>query len=417
MGVAGFVGLAGCMDGAGDGSDGDSDVALETVSSGYTAPVDFVEKDGRYYVADQDGRLYVVEDNGKSVILDVRDRMVEVSGYSERGLLGFAFHPGFPDDPRLYVRYSAPPTGGYSHLFVLSEFTMDSSGDVDPGSERRLLEIREPQPNHNSGYILFGPDDYLYIGVGDGGGANDVGGGHVQDWYDGNNGGNGQDVEENLLGSVLRIDVDGGDPYGVPSDNPLVGGEGLDEHFAWGFRNPWGMSFDSDGRFFVADVGQDLFEEVNVVERGGNYGWNVREGRHCFDAANPRNPPEECPRRTPEGERLRDPVIEYPHSSDGEVYGTAVVGGYLYENNEVTDLQGQYVFGDWGRSFAADEGSIFAATPEGDQWGVERLAVAGGLDRYVLGFGRDSGGELYVLTSRRAGVGGSSGEVNRLVTP
>ncbi len=132
-------------------------------------------------------------------------------------------------------------------------------------------------------------DDNLYISLGDGGNRDDEGIGHVDDWYDKNAGGNGQDITQNLLGSILRIDVDGGEPYGIPADNPFVGKDGLDEIYAYGFRNPYRFSFDMGGyhSLFVGDAGQELWEEISMVEKGGNYGWNVKEGTHCFDAANP----------------------------------------------------------------------------------------------------------------------------------
>ena len=154
--------------------------------------------------------------------------------------------------------------------------------------------------------MAFGPDGYLYISFGDGGGADDVALGHVEDWYDVNEGGNGQDIEDNLLGNILRIDVDSGDPYGIPPDNPFVGMDGMDEIYAFGFRNPYRFSFDRGGtnQLFVADVGQNNFEEVNIVEPGGNYGWNVMEGTHCFSTENPDLPLDECPTEDPMGRPL-----------------------------------------------------------------------------------------------------------------
>jgi glucose/arabinose dehydrogenase len=399
-------------------------VALERIAGGFTSPLGFESPDGvdRHYVVDQAGTVEAIADGGTSTFLDVTDRMVDVGGYTERGLLGLAFHPDFPETDRCYVRYSAPRRDGtprnYSHTFVLSEFRATPDA-ADPASERTLLEIPQPQSNHNSGAVAFGPDGYCYVGVGDGGGANDTGRGHVEDWYGGNAGGNGQDVTENLLGSVLRVDVDGrsdGNPYAVPEDNPLVGREGLDEHYAWGLRNPWRFSFDGD-RLIVADVGQNRFEEVDVVERGGNYGWNVREAAHCFSASSPGNPPDSCPDATSGdvrgGEPLRDPVVEYSHDR-----GIAVVGGYVYRGEAMPGLRGQYLFGDWQ---GTDGGpTVFAATPTDEgQWPMERLAVESDASpgSRLLAFGRDPAGELYVCTSERGTVGGSTGEVYRLHSP
>jgi len=337
--------------------------------------------------------------------------MVDVGGYDERGLLGIAFHPDYPDTRLVYVRYSAPSRegtpGGYSHTFVLAEFAVGSNGlSARPDTERTVLEIPQPQGNHNAGAIAFGPDGYLHVGVGDGGAANDTGTGHVADWYDGNSGGNGQDVTENLLGSVLRIDVDGrgGEkPYGVPDDNPLVGEDGLDEHYAWGLRNPWGMSFAGED-LLVADVGQNRFEEINVVESGGNYGWNVREGRRCFGS-------EECPGTDPDGRELRDPVVTYSHSGP-DPSGVAVVGGHVYRGDSIPTLRGTYVFGDWRA-----DGSLFVATPGGGgEWPVSVVDAEPASElANLLALGRDRSGEVYALTTQQSGVTGQTGAVHRLV--
>ncbi|PSQ29175.1 hypothetical protein BRD03_00110 [Halobacteriales archaeon QS_9_68_17] len=409
-------------------------VALEPVAEGLTAPLGFEtadEKRDRRFVVDQTGLVRVHGPDGlrDDPFLDLRD---EVTGFGEQGLLGAAFHPDFADNGRLFVRYSAAPRTGtpndYSHTFVLAEFRAgDDRERVDPDSERTVLEIPQPQGNHNAGAVAFGPDGYLYVGTGDGGGADDTGQGHVGDWYDENAGGNGQDVTENLLGGVLRIDVDSDAddaPYAVPDDNPLVGEEGLDEYYAWGLRNPWRFSFDGEGRLFVADAGQELFEEIDVVEKGGNYGWNVKEGSRCFSPSSPDDPPEDCPDATPEsvhgGEPLVDPAIEYPHRADGEAVGSSVVGGYLAETDAVPALEGRFVFGDFSASFGNPSGTLFAATPpeDGDgQWAVERLVPeSGSLDRFVLSLGRDAEGRLYALTSQELAPEGETGVVFRVDT-
>jgi glucose/arabinose dehydrogenase len=422
-GLVASVGLAGCAGPFDDASDertspGESTdvdaVGLETVAEGFTSPVAFADPPGeRRYVVDQAGTVDVLGED--ATFLDVTDRMVEVGGYDERGLLGIAFHPGYPDAQRVYVRYSAPrregTPEGYSHTFVLSSFRVGPGGlTADPDSERTILEIPQPQPNHNAGPIEFGPDGYLYVAVGDGGAADDQGKGHVDDWYEDVGGGNGQDVTENLLGSILRIDVgdaDGETAYTVPEDNPLLGREGRDEHYAWGLRNPWGMSF-SGGDLVVADVGQDAHEEINVVEKGGNYGWNVREGRGCFDA-------DSCPRAAPGGNRLRDPVVTYPHpesDSPPPLSGNAVVGGRVYDGDAMPALRGRYVFGDW-----IAEGSLFVADPrEGPPWPVSVVEVTPASNlRRLIAVGRDRDGAVYVLTSERGDLSGTTGAVHRLV--
>jgi len=403
-------------------------VGTELVAAGFANPlgVEFQPGDsGTAHVVDQAGVVHAAGPDGvrEQPFLDVRDRMVELAGYEERGLLGLAFHPEFESDGRVFVRYSAPPTDetptDYSHTFVLSSFQVDGER-ADPNTETRLLALPQPQSNHNAGSVAFGPDGYLYVGTGDGGGANDVGLGHVEDWYDENDGGNGQDVTENLLGSVLRIDVDAADadrPYGVPADNPLVGEQGFDEQYAWGFRNPWRFSF-TDGDLYVADVGQNRFEEVSVVEAGGNYGWNVREGTHCFDAANPGQPPGDCPAETDDGATLRDPIIEYAHDGD-PLSGVSVIGGYRYTGDAIPGLGGAYVFGDWQA-----DGRLFLARPPEDGgdsdglWEPSTVDLTGGEDgpgALLLAFGRDADDELYVATTDSGTPTGSSGAVHRLV--
>ncbi|WP_049996994.1 PQQ-dependent sugar dehydrogenase [Halococcus sediminicola] len=414
-------------------------VRIETLTEGtLTAPLDFgvpPGENGRYFVVDRLGQVYVHESGSlnEEPFIDVSDELTEITG--EMGLLGMAFHPDYQENGRFYLRYSAPSREGtpeeFSHTEVLAEFETSedgSSGLVD--SERTVLEVPSPYDTHNAGAIVFGPDDgYLYVAMGDGGGAHDTDLGHVSDWYEDNEGGNGQDVTENLLGSILRIDVDGRDgdkAYGIPDDNPLVGKEGLDEQFAWGFRNPWRMGF-SDGELFASDVGQNGFEEIDIVEKDKNYGWNVREGTHCFKPGpeGSRNPPEECPSKLPPdvrgGERLIPPVIEYPHSEGGEGVGSAAIGGYSYGRDDIPALTGKYVFGDFRKTQETETptGSLLAATPaEEGLWDVAELSIAntdsGFVGGYILALGRDNEGRLYVLTTANPG-NEATGAVHRIV--
>ena len=404
-------------------------VGVEPVVQGLTAPIAIEFHSGAdiQYIADQHGVVHVHDDDGlrEEPLLDLRDQVVDLkSQYDERGLLGLALHPEFPNDPRLFVRYSAPNRDGtpadYDHTEVLSSFAVAPDGrTADPESEKSILEIPSPQFNHNAGAIEFDPDGFLYVATGDGGSEGDQGPGHVE-------GGNGQDISENLLGAILRIDVDAGsdDGYAVPDDNPLVDTEGRDELYAWGLRNPWRISLDSEGRLFVADVGQHLFEEVNIVEKGGNYGWNIREGFHCFDPENPADPPEDCPDESRRGEPLLDPIIEYPHIYEDEVVGSAIMGGYIYEGDAVADLQGRYVFGDWATTQDRPSGRLFAAEPHDDgsgEWSMEELELttteSGRIERNVLGFGRDPDGELYVLVNETHVPQGDTGAVLKIVPP
>ena len=406
-GTLSVAALAGCSSSESRGTPtpgplGGLELAGDEVAGGFRAPVDVaVPRTEEYFIADQFGQLSYIDEAGTepAAVTDLTDRMADPGG--ERGLLGIAVHPDYDGSGRMYVRYSAPlrdrMPSDYSHTFVLSEFRL-SEGRLDTDSERVLLEIPEPQGNHNAGAVGFGPDGHLYVGVGDGGAANDQGPGHVDDWYDGVEGGNGQDVTENLLGSLLRIDVDGGSsrrPYGIPEDNPLVGEDGLDEQYARGFRNPWRFSFGPDGRLFVADVGQNQYEEINVVERGGNYGWNVREGTHCFQA-------ESCPTTGPDGETLIDPIIEYPHGGDG-ITGISVIGGYVYDGQDIPTLQGRYVFADY-----VAEGQLFVATEGEDDWSLATAPIAG-IGSQVLSFGETPAGELLVCST-----GDSGGAVHRI---
>ncbi|WP_336345236.1 PQQ-dependent sugar dehydrogenase [Halalkalicoccus ordinarius] len=409
------TGLAGCsMDGSDDAEadSADSDrvqpatltglpdaIALELVTDELVTPtaVAFVPDADRRYVAEREGVVHVHEDDRLDEPLLDLTGSIESGG--EQGLLGLELHPEFAENRRLFVRYSSPSRpgtpDGYSHTFVLAEFEVSEDGrEIVADAERAVLEIPKPNEIHNAGDIAFGPDGYLYVPVGDSAASPDL------EWQGPGTGGYGQDVVENLLGSVLRIDVDDradGEGYSVPDDNPLVGEDGLDEYYAWGFRNPWRMSFDGDD-LFVADVGKDEWEEVNLVERGGNYGWNVKEGTGCFNAEN-------CPNETPEdvrgGEPLLDPIVEYPHPGGEEepaVGGVSVIGGHVYRGSALSELEDTYVFGD----LHAD-GRLFAARPaeDGGLWSigtVEIAAGAEGLER-LFAFGRDPVGELYVLGS------------------
>ena len=415
-------------------------VDVETVADGFTQPIGFatVPEAGIRYVADKMGQIYVHDDeNGvqDEPLLDISDQLKELTTW-EQGLLGFELHPEFASNRRYFVRYSSPRRPGtpddFNHTFVLSEFTAteDFRGTV-PDSERAILEIPEPGDNHNSGAIVFGPDDYLYVAVGDGQSTvGDKGRGHANDWYLLNGGGNGQNLTANLRGSILRIDVDrreDGKAYRVPDDNPLVGKTGLDEQYAWGFRNPFRMSFDGED-LYVGDVGEGRFEEVNRVVPAGNYGWNVRVGTHCFSNRLPvqalaklpgfeRSYPF-CPSTTSSGEPLVDPVVCYPHNRDGRDFGVAVIGGYVYRNGTVPELRDQYVFGDlMGRG----GGGLYTTSPaenedEDGLWRMNELQVAstesGTLERSVLSFGRDHEGELYVMTSM---FGEGTGELLKIV--
>jgi glucose/arabinose dehydrogenase len=414
---------------------GDITIELEIVASGLTAPVAVThaaDRSGRLFIVDQAGQIRIVHDGEllPTAFLDISAKLPALNPFfDERGLLGLAFHPRYAKNGRFFVRYSAPRTGdpgepcfGTSrgcHEEVLAEYSV--SGDdpdvADPSSEMILFRVDEPQFNHDAGTVAFGPDGFLYFSLGDGGGAND---GLADTPPSHGPIGNGQNIET-PLGAILRIDVDSppdpGLAYSIPGDNPFVGTPGADEIYAYGMRNPYRFSFDhgpgGDGRLFLTDVGQNLFEEVNVVERGGNYGWVIREGFQCFDPFNPMSPPATCPDTGPLGEPLLDPVAEYDHGD-----GIAVIGGFVYRGSAFPGLRGKYVFGDFSRDFFAPSGRLFWLDADGvlsDIFEFQLGAQNDPLDRFLLGFGEDERGEIYVLTSDMLGPTGSAGRVWHLV--
>jgi len=422
----------------------DVSVSVEQVAEGLIAPLALKAAPaviGRLFVADQAGMIWMISADGQLLpepFLDIRDRMVQLTeevpgGVDERGLLGLAFHPQFAENGRFYVYYSAPlragGPGGWDHTSHVSEFTVsaDNPNQANPGSERILMQVDQPEFNHNAGQIEFGPDGFLYIPLGDGGGANDMDifpptpgtnqqpitptlelPGHTPDI------GNGQDIS-NILGSILRIDVDGGDPYGIPADNPFAGTEGVPpETFAYGFRNPFHISFDrmGDGSLYVSDAGQELFEEVSIVQAGGNYGWVIWEGAHCFNRDAPHQPPADCADTGPNGEPLIPPIIEIDHST-----GVVIVGGYVYHGATNPDLQGKYVFATFTTAPTHPGGGLFVAEAGDGQglWLVNEIQVTNGDEGRVPGFiralGEDANGELYVLTSTNPAPFGNTGQV------
>jgi len=296
-------------------------------------------------------------DQNPSVFMDIRDRIITNPG-QEEGLLGLAFAPDFATSRRFYLYYTA----GNPRRSVISRFTADATGtSADASSERVVLEIGEPFANHNGGAMAFGPDGMLYIGVGDGGSQGDPNG-------------NGQNTDV-LLGKILRIDVSG-DAYTSPSDNPFANG-GRPEVWAYGLRNPWRINFDPvTGALWAADVGQNKWEEVDRIERGGNYGWNVMEGNHCF------KPSSGC-----DTHGLIPPRVEYSHDD-----GCSITGGYVYRGRAMPELQGWYVYGDFcsGKVWAVDTASPDAPPV---QLASTKLAIAS--------FAQDADGELYLVTFSR----------------
>lgn len=385
-------------------------IDLELIAEGFVSPVEVVsvfDDSKRLFVVDRVGIIWIIKDNKlvEKSFLDITDKVVELrSQFDERGLLGLAFHPDFKDNGRLFVYYSSPlresASSDWDHTARISEFRVSlDSNQANISSEKIIIEIDEPQFNHDGGKILFGPDGYLYVALGDGGEANDLGIGHPEK-------GNGQDINT-LLGSILRIDVDVEIGYGIPLDNPFVGKEGRDEIFAYGFRNPYRMSFDSNGRLFVGDVGQDLLEEIDIVEKGKNYGWRIMEGSECFDVENPDKFLDNC-----SNVGLEEPIIEYGNSGKGGI-GLSVIGGHVYEGTNLENFSGDYIFGDWSSSFIQGKGLLFSGKEENGFW---KFSVLKELDSFLLSIGKDEEGELYILTSNRVGPIGNTGKLFKIVS-
>ena len=410
-------------------------VALKQVAEGLTSPVVLTpleDGSGRLLLVDQVGTVHVMKKDGTladTLFLDARSRLAKLNeGFDERGLLGLALHPRFAENRRISIAYSAPlrdnslQLAKWDNTLTISEFKVmeNDRAQVDATSERVLLQIHKPWFNHNGGCLAFGPDGFLYISVGDGGNGNDTGRGHTAGL------GNGQDTST-LLGKILRIDVDQGDPYAIPSDNPFANAEkGRPEIYAYGLRNSWRMSFDRGGshELFAAEVGQTMFEEVNLIVNGGNYGWNVREGFHCFDPKAPNKPPEDCAKVDASGQPFIDPILEYKNINgfkrDPEAKGISVTGGYVYRGKALPPLTGKYIFGDWSRNWALPDGALFVASPpaSGDskRWTLDPLELASGkVGAYITAFGQDADGELYVLTNGKNALTGKTGKVFKLV--
>jgi glucose/arabinose dehydrogenase len=343
------------------------EIVLTEVASGLQRPVQLLSApgDSRLFVVEQRGLIRVLS-GGQAQPTPYLDLGGQLSGGSEQGLLGMAFHPDFQTNGFAYVNY----TDGSGDTRVVRYTELGDGLSLDPGSAKEIMFVDQPAGNHNAGQLLFGGDGMLHVPLGDGGSSGDPQG-------------NGQNLDT-LLGSILRIDVDGGDPYAIPPDNPFAFGGGRPEIWAYGVRNPWRNDIDVEGGYmYVADVGQNTWEEVSVIalgEAGVNFGWNVTEGPDCFQSA------------TCDDESFRAPVISYDH---GE--GCSITGGHVYRGQAMPELVGVYFYSDfcsgWLRSFRWDPDQGTAQDQR--EWTIPSLGS-------VYSFGTDGNGELYILAGSRA---------------
>jgi glucose/arabinose dehydrogenase len=336
-------------------------VALQPAWTGLRQPTDVVaagDGSNRVFVTEKAGRIRVIDGSGvqPTPFLDITSLVG--SGGSEQGLLGLAFDPHYVENGRLFVNY----TDVHGDSVVARYEVSDDPNAADPGSATQILSVQQPAANHNGGNLMFGPDGYLYIGFGDGGGGGDT--------Y-----GNSQRGDV-LLAKLLRLDVDGGDPYAIPPDNPFVNTPGMrPEIWAWGLRNPWRYSFDrGTGDLYIGDVGQNVYEEINFQpagQGGQNYGWNIMEGLHCFRGQN-------C-----QQSGFTPPIAEYDHGQ-----GCSVTGGFVYRGTQQPALDGVYLYADYcsGRYWAtwrAEDGA----------WHTQ---VVANTQTHPSSFGEDESGELFV---------------------
>ena len=341
-------------------------ITTQLVVSGLNAPLDLEQPNdgtGRLFVVEQGGTIRIIQ-NGSllpQVFLNISSKVIV---QNEMGLLGMTFHPNFQTNRKFYVNYVRNAGGQFQSVIAEYLASAANANQSDPATERILLTVDQAGnfDNHKAGQLAFGPDGLLYFGLGDGGSGGDPFG-------------HGQSTAT-LLGKMMRIDVNSTSPglqYGIPPDNPFAAGGGLREIYAIGFRNPWRFSFDrTTGRLFVADVGQDKFEEIDIVQKGGNYGWNTMEGVHCF------NPPSGC-----NMSGLTLPIVEISHPE-----AVAVIGGFVYHGTAVAGMQGMYIFGDLS-------GKIWSLTENPANTFTRALLASPGFN--ISSFGQDAAGELYVV--------------------
>lgn len=423
-------------------------VRLRVVADGLVAPnllVGAGDGSGRRFIVDQPGQVYVLDAGGNLLATPFIDVSSDIGtlrtlggqnpgtglnpSFDERGLLGLAFHPDYANPQadgfgKVYT-YHSEDDGGLTPDFstvvgtpnnhsVITEWTVDANNPnvVDPSSRRTLLRIAEPQFNHDAGMLAFDSAGLLHIALGDGGAGNDVGDGHTVDL------GNGQD-RTNPLGSLLRIDPLGNDSangqYGIPAGNPYVDNTDgfVEELYSWGLRNPFRFSIDGDD-IIIADVGQNVVEEVNHVSlaaaAGANFGWNVKEGSFYFDPDNPGTvSASPIPGVTPGGFSSVDPVLQYDHLD-----GISVIGGFVYHAGDVPEIDGKYIFGEFaGRLLAGDlSGGTIEELKVLSELGS---GIFSDLGLNIKGFGIDDDGEVYIMAGVNGGPTGNLASVIKIV--
>ncbi len=347
---------------------------------------------GTMWVCEQAGIIKSITDGKMDAVpvMDLRSKVLKINnGYEERGLLGITLHPDFKTNRKFYVFYSrTTEKKGFNHTGVVAEYKLPESGPVDPNSGRIVLTVDEPDGNHNGGCLKFGPDGYLYVSFGDGGGQHDKHGPI----------GNGQDLNT-LLGSILRIDINTDSGYKIPADNPFVGKADVrPEIWAYGFRNPYRMSFDKvSKRLFVGDVGQDLWEEIDIIKKGGNYGWKIMEGNHCHNNEN--KPDTGC-----DIKGLIMPIDEYSHK-----IGVSIFGGYVYNGTAIPALKSKYFFADW-------TGPMFYLKEDGKKWDRGEVKLTNLPENLkITNINEDEKGELYLLTNPDTGPGNKKCGIFKIV--
>jgi len=312
----------------------------------------YQSKNKQWFIVEQKGTIKTInsEQNQSGIFLDWIDK-TQFSG--EMGLLGMALHPEYENNGLFYISYI-----NHDDFSIISRFE-SSDGVADITSEKIILSLKQPYSNHNGGQISFGPDGYLYIAFGDGGSGGDPLN-------------NGQNID-NWHGTMLRIDINNGDPYSIPKDNPLLNNTDKKEIYAYGLRNPWRWSFDKvTNKLWLGDVGQNEWEEINIIEPGANYGWNILEGKHCFAENN-------C-----DNSNTVLPVFEYSHS-----LGRAITGGFVYRSSTISSLEGKYIFADYA------SGRIWALEKNEDE--AYKSIELFNTDYFISSFAEDSSNNIYII--------------------